>query len=291
MIHLYDSEFFNTKITQFDDSHIQIDFSSITYERGCKREKSHKTDTFGPDFNIRSSEEFSLSTEENLITNCKSYSSSSRTKRGVYSVARSNSWDWFVTFTFDNKVIDRSDFALCKKKFSKFWDNLRQKKYPYLKYLFIVEMHKNLEGFHYHGVISGIPDSAFTYFRRVRGSYNKSQKKYFYYDAFNFPAYKLGFNSCCRILDSGKVLQYVTKYITKTAFLESRLNQKFKHLYFHSNNLNKPDIKRVCIDTRKIDIYDFIEDNFPDYEIVYKSTSVCRSSGSFIDYIQLVKRE
>lgn len=288
MFHLYDSEFFNTKITQFDNDHIQIDFSSLVYERGKhKHEKdilqSNKSD-------LLSSGCSEVTSEVDTLLSDRCYCSASRTKRGVYSVARSNHWEWFVTFTFDNKVVDRSDFDLCKRKFAKFWDNLKRRKYPDLKYEFIVEMHKNLEGFHYHGVISGIPDSEFEYFRKVRGSWNKQLHRYNYYPAWNMKSYKLGFNSCTKVEDQGKVISYVCKYITKTAFLQSRLSQKFKHLYFHSNNLNQPDIKRVCIDTKKIDIYKFIEDNYPDFEVVYEK---CRKSGygsSWIDYIQLVRR-
>lgn len=288
MVHLYDSEFFNTKITQFDSDHIQIDFSSLVFERGSKHETSDSkladSNSLGSQCDIVSSE-----ISEDLVLSGRQYSSASRTKRGVYNVARSNKWDWFVTFTFDNKVVDRSNFDLCKKKFSYFWNNLK-KKYPDLSYLFIVEMHKNLQGFHYHGIISGIPDHEFKYFRKVRGSWNKKTKKYNYYDAWNLEKYKLGFDSCCRILDQGAVIGYVCKYITKSAILESRLSEKFKHLYFHSNNLRKPDIKRVCIDTKKEDIYQFIEDHFPDFEVVYNKVHTCSYNGSWIDYIQLQRR-
>ena len=290
MVHLYDSEFFNTKITQFDNDHIQIDFSSITFERG--KVKNEEDFLQSNKRSLLDSRTFSVdsSLDSDLISSERTYSSASRTKRGVYSVARSNTWDWFCTFTFDNKVIDRSDFDLCKKKFSKFWNNLRRK-YPDLKYCFIVEMHKNLQGFHYHGVISGLPEDEFKYFRKVRGSFNRSQGKYNYYPSWNMNSYKLGFNSCTKVEYQGKVLTYVCKYITKTAFLQNRLSEKFKHLYFHSNNLNLPEIRRVCIDTKKIDVYKFIEDNFPDFEVVYNKVAKCHYNGSWVDYIQLVRKK
>ena len=43
----------------------------------------------------------------------------SRTKQKVYQYARSNSWDWFVTFTFSDKKVNRYDYDECTKVLSK----------------------------------------------------------------------------------------------------------------------------------------------------------------------------
>ena len=53
-------------------------------------------------------------------------SSMNRTVNAVYHKARSNTWDWFVTLTFDPDLVDSFDYGLAVAKLSKWLNNLRR---------------------------------------------------------------------------------------------------------------------------------------------------------------------
>ena len=77
-----------------------------------------------------------------------------RTKKKVYDYAKSNEWEWFVTFTFSPDKVNRYDYDECTKYLSKWFNNLKRSS-PALSYLVVPEQHKD-GAYHFHGLFSGI---------------------------------------------------------------------------------------------------------------------------------------
>ena len=129
--------------------------------------------------------------------------SMNRTKNRSYSLARSNSWDWFVTLTFDSEKVDRYDYSVVSKKLSKWLNNCR-KKCPDMKYLVIPELHKD-GAFHFHGLFSNCDGLGF-----VDSGLLKDGKI-----IYNIGSYRLGFTTATEVESDQAVVRYITKYITK----------------------------------------------------------------------------
>lgn len=141
-----------------------------------------------------------------------------RTKKKVYDYAKSNEWEWFVTFTFSPDKVNRYDYDECTKYLSKWLNNLRCKyKSTALSYLVVPEKHKD-GAYHFHGLFSGINERQIVWtgkyvVRRVRGLRSKfvrTKEK-----IYKIGSYKLGWMTATRVREMEKVTSYITKYITK----------------------------------------------------------------------------
>ena len=88
-------------------------------------------------------------------------SSMSRTVSSIYEISRANTWEYFVTFTFNRNFIDSSDYDLLAEKVSKWFNNLRSRYAPDLKYLIVPELHKDGIHYHFHAVIANVGNIRF----------------------------------------------------------------------------------------------------------------------------------
>lgn len=154
------------------------------------------------------------------------YNSIVRTKKVINDYARSNSWDWFVTFTFDKEMVtsryDREDLS---KKIRQWLNNQRKRYAPDLKYIIVHEYHKDGAS-HFHGLFSDCGNMNFTYWKTKEGL-----------EIYNISGFNYGFTTASRVQDSGRSANYILKYVTK----ELCSNVKGKNRYFASNNLYKPE--------------------------------------------------
>lgn len=64
-------------------------------------------------------------TQENKIK--YSLNNDIRAKKKIYDYARANKWEYFLTFTFNQNNVDRTNFYECKKKLSKWFNNISQR--------------------------------------------------------------------------------------------------------------------------------------------------------------------
>lgn len=139
-----------------------------------------------------------------------------RTKKKVYDYAKSNEWEWFVTFTFSPDKVNRYDYDECTKYLSKWFNNLKRSS-PALSYLVVPEQHKD-GAYHFHGLFSGINERQIVWtgkyvIKRVRGLRSKfvrTKEK-----IYKIGSYKLGWMTATRVREMEKVTSYITKYITK----------------------------------------------------------------------------
>ena len=138
------------------------------------------------------------------------------TKKKVYDYAKSNEWEWFVTFTFSPDKVNRYDYDECTKYLSKWFNNLKRSS-PALSYLVVPEQHKD-GAYHFHGLFSGINERQIVWtgkyvVKRVRGLRSKfvrTKEK-----IYKIGSYKLGWMTATKVREMEKVTSYITKYITK----------------------------------------------------------------------------
>lgn len=161
-----------------------------------------------------------------------------RTKKAVYDLARSNIWDYFVTFTFDKKKVDRYDYDAVCKKLKGWLDQLRRKS-PDMYYIIVPERHKD-GAWHMHGLFGCVSDKLVSWIgkyviKRVRSDgrdkFLRTSQKIYKIDSYN-----LGWMTAIEIYDQGGVASYITKYITKDMVAGSHGRKR----YFSSKGLFRP---------------------------------------------------
>lgn len=183
-----------------------------------------------------------------------------RSKKKIYDYGRSNVWEWFITLTYERvDAFNAENFDLCKKKVSDWFQNIRKKHCPNIKYLAIPEQHES-GAWHFHCLVSNCNELDFEVARNNR-RYKKDKKtgeylldkngaripnKYYgkelrtsYPDGeyiYNIKQYRNGFTTATRITDTRKAVSYVIKYVTKE-IAECGFG---KRRYLISNNLDLP---------------------------------------------------
>uniref|UniRef100_UPI004056B487 rolling circle replication-associated protein n=1 Tax=Acetatifactor sp. TaxID=1872090 RepID=UPI004056B487 len=167
-------------------------------------------------------------------------------KNMVYRIARSNTWHWFITLTFDRTKTDASDYDNIVKKLKVFLNHLQQRKCTNLKYLIVAELHTDKKHYHFHGLLANCDELRF----RFSGKTDKKSGLPIY----NILDWSHGFTTATRVQDTAKVSGYITKYITK----EVDTHLKNKHRYYKSDScdiaeeehflLNEEDFLKVYAD-------------------------------------------
>ena len=178
-----------------------------------------------------------------------------RTKRAISYYSRSVLWTHWATFTFNAKKIDRCDYELVSRKMRIFLSNMKQKN-PDMKYLCVGEKHRDGVSYHFHALLSDIPNAKMTY---------SGKKDKFGNRIYNLP-FKWGFNSVKKISehDSIHIAKYLSKYLSKEILTLKKHSQR----YFVSKGLPKPQIKTMCI---------------PYWELEEEITKIADSLGAVTD--------
>lgn len=163
----------------------------------------------------------------------KEYENASRAKQAVYDLARANShlWNWFATLTFSPRWVCRSDYQSCYLHVRQLGRELTSQGCPWL---FVPEHHKDGVSFHFHGLIGGDPELAYS------GLYGPPGRERPTYHIPVFP----GFTSVQRVQDARRVSTYITKYITKDLV---HVVPKGCHRYLHSRGLLKPTVDYLSL--------------------------------------------
>lgn len=148
-----------------------------------------------------------------------------RSKNNLYRIARSNTWDLFITLTFDRTIVDSSDYNECSKKVSKWLNNIKSRYCPDLKYLIVPELHSDKIHYHFHGLLSNCDNLSLKDSDRVDSLGAK---------IYNLSGWSFGFSTASKIKDQSAVRNYIGKYITK----DLMNNLKYKKRYYCSKNVN-----------------------------------------------------
>lgn len=164
-----------------------------------------------------------------------------RTKSMIYSHGRANTWEWFVTYTFDPKKINSTDYDEVYSYLSEHLKNIRKRKCPNMKYLVVPEYHADGSKFHFHALMSNIDELDFVDSGiKVNGKIK-----------WNIKNFKAGFTTALRIGDgeSARTSNYLSKYITKTLVYHTKNRQR----YLISKNLDKPVTDEFMLDSEELE--------------------------------------
>lgn len=207
-----------------------------------------------------------------------------RTVNQIYSIARSNHWEYFVTLTADPKKINNKDYILICDKLSIWLNNLRKRYAPNLKYLVVPELHKDREKWHFHALFSDVGNLPFDFSGKVCvGKYVYDyEKKPFATKIYNLPLWKYGYSTATRVRDTSKAASYITKYITKDL---SRVLPS-QNRYFNSHNCDRPVEHVYNIDYDVL--ADLVQSHF-DY-IDYMSNVELKGASQSITYMEFNKK-
>ena len=128
-----------------------------------------------------------------------------RTKQNLIGICRANKWDYFITFTFNPRLVDSKNYEEVCIKAGQYMNNLRKRHCPDMKYVLVPELHKDGEKYHLHGLMANCDGLQL----RVSGKIKNGCVIY------NIPSWKYGWNTATEVTHSGKVANYISKYITK----------------------------------------------------------------------------
>lgn len=155
-----------------------------------------------------------------------------RAKEVVYDLARSNDWDWFITFTLNPIFCNRFDYDSCCDELKKYTKYLGKRGF---RWIIVPEQHPTSGAWHFHGLLAG-PVKAVRATNAHTGQLlvDKNGR-----EVYNLADYKAGFTTAVKVDGSPKVATYLTKYYTKDMQIP-----KGKKRYWASRNLNRPQVYR-----------------------------------------------
>lgn len=177
------------------------------------------------------------SAEEKLDRNIR------RAQMAIEGYALCNDWDYFGTFTLDPKYHDRKDLDTFRAQFVRFIRNQSRGSPDQISFLLVPELHKNREGWHMHGLLSGISEADLRQF-------SLSEKLPLYIrrcllegrSIYDWTKYRqrFGFNDLEAVRSRDAASRYITKYIKKDQDKTAAALDLGKHLYYVSRGLKRP---------------------------------------------------
>lgn len=146
-----------------------------------------------------------------------------------------NDWKYFITVTFNNRVIDRNDVDLLVKTTSKTFNNIKNRVDPGLQYCYIIEQHED-GAFHLHGLINCSDDCIdFDYkYEYKKDHFVRPRRSKFIQYGIKQKLFPYGLTTVSPVNSKYDVVNYVSKYITKGFVIRSKSKQSL----FVSKGLN-----------------------------------------------------
>ena len=187
----------------------------------------------------------------------------SRSKARIFELAMCNEFNFFCTFTQDQKLRDRFDLKEFRKDFAQFVRNLNRNRPEdkKIKYLLIPEQHQD-GAWHMHGLLKGLEVGDLREFtleeklpERIRKQITKGVKIY------DWTKYRkaFGYFTCTEIENKTACSKYITKYISKD--LQKTVRESGEHLFFASQGLKSREaVVKNCFDKCPVSEWDFEND-------------------------------
>lgn len=162
----------------------------------------------------------------------------------VYDIARSNVFDYFVTFTFDPDKIDSFSYDACCAALAQWLDVMRKRG---CLWLIVPEQHKSGR-WHFHGLLQGKLD--------LYLAVNPHTNEVLFDDSgnpiYNCGNFDWGYTTATEIRDPQRTASYLAKYISKTLHVP-----KGKKRYWASRKLKRPEESFLMISDP--DFGDFVD--------------------------------
>ena len=212
-------------------------------------------------------------------------SSINRTINTIYEYARSNVWSFFLTLTIDPNKIDNSldNYDNFTKSIRKYFNHLKERYAPDLKYLIVPELHKDGKKLHFHALVSDVGRIQFEFSGKV------SAGKYIYpiekcswgRKIYNMPLWKFGWSTATKVEDSAKCAGYVCKYITKDLCIST----KGKRRFWASLNLDKSNTRFSLVRSDLIEDFASLYSSF----VLYSKSISVDDANLKINYFEFDK--
>ena len=161
-----------------------------------------------------------------------------RSKNKIHDLARSETWEYFVTLTYDSSKTDRYDYNACLNKCRKWLNNQRSRYAQDLAYIFVPEKHKD-GAYHFHGLVANVGNMKFVDSGKVaigKNAVTRTDRNKSYPTIYNLGGWRFGWSTATKVKDSFKATNYITKYVTKDICADL----KGKHRYIASKNFHEP---------------------------------------------------
>lgn len=210
-----------------------------------------------------------------------------RTRTFITDIAICNSWDLWVTFTFDKLKVDRYNVQRCKSKMS-LWLHRQKMHSPNMQYLIVPEFHKRCEecsnfkkdscphddapkALHFHALVSN-------YNGNLKDSGHKTKRGQ---TVYKMTGYRSGFTEAVRLTkndgDDIAIAHYIAKYITKdtiSIFAQKRYwcSQGLTRPQSHTNGLAKFNLWHVVKKTKPLFINNELEMFHIPYSGIFQNT-------------------
>jgi len=171
------------------------------------------------------------------VNGCKLEENIRRARRRISELVKANPWEWFFTFTVNDKNFNRYDLEGIYKALSQFFRNYSRDHELKIKYLIVPETHKD-GAWHFHGFLMGLPVSHLTRFTKEHTGSKYINEKVAKGEAmYDWLAYanKFGWCDIEHIKNKAKASSYIREYITKD--LERSVKEAGKHLFRCSQGL------------------------------------------------------
>lgn len=203
-----------------------------------------------------------------------------KTRSKIYDIARSNEWNYFITLTFNEKVVDRHSYQDCINKISRYMRNFKfrnKSNCPNFKYLIIHERH--LDGaYHFHGLIyledeseRMLKKATYPLGHRLGGKPIIKKGK----QVYNWNTYKQGYSTVTKIDNLEACCKYILKYVTKHIDDDY---VKGRRRFMYSSNCIKPVITELTTGDKDYDgmvpIYDSKYSTGYEYNLVENLTDL-----------------
>lgn len=153
-----------------------------------------------------------------------------RSKRVVREILAANTWDYFITLTFNGDKVDRFNDDEVVRLYSKFRRNMRRN-FPEMRSLVIPERHKS-GALHFHMVVGKISAADLCLVDSGKMTDGKEPKP-----IFNVTKWTVGFSTATEVGDQKRVCSYMLKYIGK----DFGVSEPFKRRYWASKNCARPE--------------------------------------------------
>ena len=159
----------------------------------------------------------------------------SRTKNIVKDIVLSNTWDFFVTLTFNNDEQNRMDTNEVYNQYTK-WRRSMRYSFKSMKYICVPEIHKN-GAVHFHLLVAGVSAT------ELKLSDSGKKHKITGAKIFNINAWSYGFSTAVEINGENaqeKVCNYILKYISK----DMNKSNVFHKRYWYSKETCNISVKQ-----------------------------------------------
>lgn len=222
---------YNTRVRTFPDGTQQYYKSSNKYHRAGDEEKAVKKawdEWYNERFGLPEGWDDAPSPlHDGSSVERKESDNMKRAIQMVHNIAKSNVFDWFVTFTFNPDVVDSFDYDSCVVAIRAWMNSARQRG---LRWLVVPEQHKSGR-YHFHALVTGELKAI----NAVNAHTGLPMLTKSGLPIYNVGDYSWGFTQATRVRDKKAVSSYIAKYLAKGISVP-----KGRKRYWASYGLERP---------------------------------------------------